>query len=109
MRIEGLSFSTSRCRRELSPWAPSIAAVLLLVLTALILQGACLPHTHGGVGLYNQEHDLTLYAASGTIGPLPVTPLLVVSVVTSALVPPVPMAPAGFDTRDAESRAPPAS
>jgi len=111
MRFVGLSSATRRCRREPSPWAPSISALLLLVLTALILQGACLPHTHSGVGvgLYNQEHDLTLYAASGTIGPLPVTPLLVVSVVTSTLVPPVPMAPAGFVTRDAESRAPPAS
>jgi len=109
MRIEGLPFNDCRGRRKPSPWAPSIAAVLLLVLVALILQGASLPHTHTGVGLYNQEHDLTLYAASGTIGPLPVTPLLVVSVVTIALVPPVPVAPAGFVTRDAESRAPPAS
>jgi hypothetical protein len=111
MKIVSQSSRTSRGRREPRPWAPPITTLLLLVLTALVLQGACLPHTHNsaGVGLYNQEHDLTLYAASGAVAPLPVTPVLVVSVVTSTLVPPVPMAPAGFVTRDAESRAPPAS
>ncbi len=111
MRSRGTSSSMRRQRREPRAAAASITALLLLVLTALVLQGACLPHTHSGVGggLYNQEHDLTLYAASGAIGPLPVAPLLVVSVVTATLVPPVPMAPAGFVTRDAESRAPPAA
>jgi hypothetical protein len=46
----------------------SLRVVLLLLLVApLLLQGATLAHTHerGNPGLYNQEHDFTLYAASG--------------------------------------------
>lgn len=112
MRIEVLSSGLRVRRRELHWRAFPLGELLLLVLTALILQGACVPHTHSspGIGLYNEEHDLTLYAASGTVGALPVTPpLLVLSTVQSALVLPVPMGPAGYLVRDAESRAPPAA
>ena len=87
-----------------------IAALILLVLVALIAQGACVPHTHTGegVGLFNQEHDLTLLATAGTTAPLPVTTLLFVIVLTTSLCVSVPTAPIVFVSRDAESRAPPA-
>jgi hypothetical protein len=83
--------------------------VLVLVLLAgLIAQGAVLPHTHTGVGVYNGEHDLILLATSGSVGPLPVAPLLFVFVVTSSVVPSVSQTEVFVVIRDAESRAPPA-
>jgi hypothetical protein len=85
------------------------AAVILLVLASLVAQGACLPHTHNGVGVgvYNAEHDLTLLAASGTVAPLPAIPMLVVFVVTAPVVSLTAPAPISVVIRDAESRAPP--
>jgi hypothetical protein len=89
---------------------PYAAALILLVLTALVAQGACVPHTHTGadVGLFNEEHDLTLLAIAGIAGPLPVGVLLFVIMMTLSLSVPVPPAPHVFVSRDAESRAPPA-
>jgi hypothetical protein len=91
--------------------ARSASALMLLLLTALIAQGACLPHTHSGVGsgVYNGEHDLTLLATTGTVAPLPVIPLLFVDEVTAPVVTTIASAPADAVTRDAESRAPPAA
>jgi len=85
------------------------AAILLLVVSALIAQGACLPHTHSdpGGGVYNAEHDLTLLAVSGSVAPLPVVPLLVIFVVTAPVASLTVPAPISVITRDAESRAPP--
>ena len=90
--------------------ARNVGVLILLLLVALIAQGACLPHTHSaaGVGVYNGEHDLTLLAASGTVGPLPVTPFLFVFLVTTALVLARFAADVVVVVRDAESRAPPA-
>ena len=90
---------------------PRSVALVLVAVIALLAQGACVPHTHSGigVGLYNEEHDLTLMSASSVVGPLPVTPLVVVSVVTAPLLLPTPPAPSTVVSRDAESRAPPAA
>ena len=46
------------------PTSSPLSVLLLAAVVALLLQGACLPHTHTGVGpgLYNQDHDLTLLA-----------------------------------------------
>ena len=89
---------------------PNIAALIVLVLVALVAQGACVPHTHTGQGvaLFNQEHDLTLLATDGIAAPLPVAALLFVDMVTVSLTVPMPAAPIVFLSRDAESRAPPA-
>ena len=84
------------------------AALILLVLTALIAQGACVPHTHTGGGVFNEEHDLTLLAIAGIAGPLPVGVLLFVIMMTVSLCVSPPPAPHVFVSRDAESRAPPA-
>jgi len=88
----------------------STVALILLVLVALIAQGACVPHTHtgAGVGLFNQEHDLTLLATAGTAAPLPVAVLLFVIMITASVCGSAPPAPVVFVSRDAESRAPPA-
>ena len=89
----------------------SSAVVVLIAVAALLAQGACVPHTHSGVGvgLYNEEHDLTLMSASSVVGPLPVTPLVFISVVTAPLALSAPPAPSAVVNRDAESRAPPAA
>jgi hypothetical protein len=93
------------------PLTPRYAGLLIVVvLLALTAQGATVPHTHtgAGVGLFNQEHDLTLLATAGTAAPLPVTTLLFVAVVFVSLCMSAPSAPIAFVSRDAESRAPPA-
>jgi len=90
--------------------ARNVGVLILVLLTALVAQGACLPHTHSavGVGVYNGEHDLTLLAAAGSVGPLPVTAFLFVSLVTTSLILARFAADAVVVVRDAESRAPPA-
>jgi len=86
------------------------AVLVLLAVVALLAQGACVPHTHSGigVGLYNEEHDLAFFTASSAVGPLPVAPLVVVNTVTTPIAVLAPPAPTAFVSRDAESRAPPA-
>jgi hypothetical protein len=82
-----------------------------MLLVCLIAPGACVPHSHAGVGVgfYNQDHDLSLFAASSTTAPLPVSPLLFVDVVSASVCQSVPVPSTGFVRRDAESRAPPAA
>jgi hypothetical protein len=84
------------------------AVVVVLVLTAVVAQGACLPHTHIGFGVYNADHDLTLLGAASSVGPVPVVPLLFVFVLTTALLVSKPSLAIVSVVRDAESRAPPA-
>ena len=96
--------------RGLAMKRPYATALIVLILVAVIAQGACLPHTHtaNGVGLFNQEHDLTLLATAGMAAPLPVGVLLFVIMVTVSLCVSALPAPVVFASRDAESRAPPA-
>jgi hypothetical protein len=77
----------------------------------MVAQGAFAPHLHIGVGagLYNGEHDLTLYAASGMVGPLTDSPLLFLDDVTEKLSKSLSPVVTPIVSRDAESRAPPAS
>jgi hypothetical protein len=65
----------------------AVAAVLLLAVAVLVLQGALLPHTHTGTpGLYNEEHDLKFYALSGGAAALTETaPILFVVVLLLAV------------------------
>src|SRR6267143_1685230 len=52
---------------DMRPLTPRYAGLLIVaVLLALTAQGATVPHTHtgAGVGLFNQEHDLTLLATA---------------------------------------------
>jgi hypothetical protein len=61
----------SRARLVLLP--PSVIAFVAVALLAIALQGATVPHTHEASGLYNFDHDLTIFAALGGGAPLPGT------------------------------------
>jgi len=90
---------------------PVYLAGLLLVLLAVLVPGACLPHSHSGVGvgLYNEDHDLGMFAAAGSAAALPISAPLFVEVVVASFSVPARSVPLSVVTRDAESRAPPAA
>jgi hypothetical protein len=73
--------STTTLRRSL------IVLIVLCAAVPLLLQGATLTHTHerGKPGLYNQEHDFTLYAVSGAAA-LPETAAAIVAIVLAVSV-----------------------
>jgi hypothetical protein len=76
----------------------------------MTLLGAAVPHTHAGApGLYNQEHDLTLYAIAGSAALVNVVPALFVDAVLTAI--PFVAAPRvrSIARTHADSRAPPAA
>ena len=86
------------------------ALLLALGLTAFLLAGACLPHLHvsGGLGLWNEEHDLSLMAALGTAASLldaapGVVPVFVLVLTLAASA----VRLAGAPLRLSDSRAPP--
>lgn len=85
-------------------------AVLLVAAAAMILLGAAVPHTHAGAaGLYNQEHDLTLYAVSvgaALVEPVPTFFVDLVLAAVSFVV--VPRAPSRACAH-ADCRAPPSA
>jgi hypothetical protein len=108
MSIVNSSFWTERRHQRASLWVSVLTVLILLTVGGLLAQGACLPHTHVGAGLYNAEHDLTLLAVSGAIAPLPAATSLSMVLVVVRLSGSVPSAPTAFVSRDAESRAPPA-
>jgi|SRR5882672_58438 len=90
---------------------PRLRLLLALgvVLLPVLLAGATLAHTHdgAGIGLYNQEHDLVLMAAPGSVAPLPALVLAVALVVVALLDCAPVVAPASSGRRLAVSRAPP--
>jgi hypothetical protein len=83
---------------------------ILCCVAPLLLQGATLTHTHerGNPGLYNQEHDFTLYAISGATA-LPKAATAIVAIVLAVSVCIVaPRRPRRIACAAADSRAPPA-
>jgi hypothetical protein len=99
-----------RAPRDAAPFRRLAAVVLLVALGALLLQGAGLPHTHAGIGLYNQEHDLTLLATlhgAAVLQHVEPAPLVVPIVVT--LVLPGDRQPVSTSHSTADSRAPPSA
>jgi len=86
-----------------------VVLALGVVLVPLLLAGATVVHTHdgAGIGLYNQEHDLVLMGALGSVAPLPTLVLAVALVVTALLVATPPLAPDAAARRLEVSRAPP--
>lgn len=92
--------------------APRSLLILAIVccFAPLLLQGATLTHTHerGSPGLYNQEHDFTLYAVSGAAA-LPETVVAIVAFVLVASICIVAASrPRTIACAAADSRAPPA-
>src|SRR5947208_16887223 len=89
------------------------AALLVLIVVAtlgLVRSAGSLPHTHQPSlpGLYNQEHDLTLLAAVGGIGPLPDAPSVdPIALATLLVVPPISWLPRARPRRTTDYRAPP--
>ena len=84
--------------------------LLLAAVVTMLLQGACLPHTHAGVGpgLYNQDHDLTLLATlHGAAVLLDAQPAPLVLCEVSVVTPAGITAPATPARSTADSRAPP--
>ena len=83
--------------------------VLAAVLAPLLVVGATVLHTHDGpgIGLYNQEHDLVLMGALGSIAPLPALVVAVAVIVTAWVIAASPLAPHSGARRLDVSRAPP--
>jgi hypothetical protein len=107
----GVSLVTVMSRARIArPMSSPLSVVLLAAVLALLLQGACLPHTHTGVGpgLYNQDHDLSLLAIlHGAAVLLDAQPAPLVVVMVSAVTPAGTGSPAAPTRSTADSRAPP--
>ena len=93
--------------------APRALTLLILgvVLGPLLLAGATLAHTHdgAGIGLYNQEHDLVLMGALGSVAPLPALVVAVAVVVVALLICAPALALESSARRLEVSRAPPSA
>src|SRR2546430_16513933 len=79
--------------------------LMIGVLLPLLLVGATVAHTHdgAGIGLYNQEHDLVLMGALGSVAPLPAlvvaaAPVVVALVASAAPAPVTPPTPRPEDS-----------
>jgi hypothetical protein len=84
-------------------------ALLLVAMVAMVVQGAALPHTHAGApGLYNQEHDLTLYAITGGVALVDAVPALFIDAVLTAVSFVAVPRPPSIARAHADCRAPPA-
>jgi hypothetical protein len=100
--------SATPVRRLIRGAAPGVLAGLALL--GLVLSAGSIPHTHVGygVGLYNQEHDLSALAAFGGAAPPPpaasATPF---DVPVAALAAAAPIRPGSAPRRLARPRAPP--
>ena len=90
----------------------TLVALLLLAALGLVLQAGSVPHLHAraDVGLYNEEHDLTLLAglaAQAIEGDA--TPVITVDLAPPSLTPDTPERPTAPTVRSGDSRAPPAA
>ena len=89
-----------------------LVALAVLAATGLVLQNGSLPHTHAadGIGLYNQEHDLTLLASfAAHASPADAPPSLIADGVSAAVPAHVPAPHAARHARSAHTRAPPSA
>src|SRR5438874_12260968 len=86
-----------------------VLLALGVVLVPLLLAGATVVHTHdgAGIGLYNQEHDLVLMGALGSVAPLPALVVAVAVVVVALLICAPALAIDSSARRLEVSRAPP--
>ena len=85
-------------------------ALLLIAVAAMVLQGAAVPHTHAGAsGIYNQEHDLTLYVVTGGVALVEAAPALFVDAVLTAVSFVAVPRPPSLARAHADCRAPPSA
>ena len=85
-------------------------ALLLVAAAAMVVLGAAIPHTHAGAaGLYNQEHDLTLYAVAGGADLVDWAPALFVDLVRAAVPAAAVSRPPAVARAHARGRAPPSA
>jgi len=107
----GVSLDSGMSRARIAlPASSPLSVLLLAAVLAVLVQGAVLPHTHTGVGLglYNQDHDLSLLATlHGAAVLLDTQPAPLVVVVVSAVTLAGTEAPTAPARSTADSRAPP--
>ncbi len=87
------------------------ALLLLLGIAAFLAAGATCPHLHasGEPGLWNEEHDLGLMAAHGSVAALAdAAPVVAMVLVLAFALAPVVFRLPGGPFRLSDSRAPPA-
>jgi hypothetical protein len=90
----------------------AIFLLVLLIASAMGLQGGSLPHLHAGAGfgLYNAEHDLALLAALAGSGlPADSTAVLPFDTVFTTVLALMPERLLDDTVRSGDSRAPPAA
>ena len=90
----------------------ALVALLLVASLAMVAQLGSVPHLHAGVkaGLYNADHDLTLFAALAGHGLAPdATPALAPDPVSLAIVPRGAERPSMPPAFCGDSRAPPSA
>ncbi len=86
------------------------ALLVVLGLAAVLLAGASLSHLHasGGLGLWNEEHDLSLLAALGTAASQPdATPVMALELALILALALAGARPASAPLRLSAPRAPP--
>jgi hypothetical protein len=90
---------------------PIWGIVLLLIVVPMVSQAGSIPHTHSASapGLFNQDHDLTLLAASNAAALHDQSPALFTITLTAPVAPHVVDQPASLPTGTTDSRAPPVS
>ena len=89
-----------------------LLALAVLAAAGLVLQNGSLHHTHAGdgIGLYNQEHDLTLLASlAANANPADAPPSLLADGVSAAVPVHAPTPHAVRHTRSGHTRAPPSA
>ena len=86
-----------------------LAALVFVVAVALLGQTGSVPHSHGGTtpGLFNEEHDLTLLAASGAAALPEATDVGFATVLIARLAAHAAPRPIAAPCRGADCRAPP--
>jgi len=92
------------------PRRPVTLLVLGVALLASLIIATAAPHLHLGreAGFFNEEHDLSLFAASTTHAPLPEgAPVIALGGVVAATILLLSSRPAFHPGRIADPRAPP--
>lgn len=82
---------------------------LLLTVVPMVSQAASIPHSHNAQapGLFNEDHDLTLLAASSTVAVSEAPTLLIAPIITAFISLRPASRPSTYSAGTTDSRAPP--